>query len=155
MVVTVEVAGMKELLQDMDSLAAKVPKLAQNVNKQLGKRTKRFAKDNIQPKFPKRKGSENLKQKIFRRTGKNFVIVKADTSYAEYVESGTGPHTITARKGKRLNLPPHYPRKVRHPGARGYPSQGFLSRAADRAISQFDKVLELESRKLFKRRIKI
>jgi len=138
---SIEVIGLKDLDKDIQRLKNESPKLGQNIIKELGKRTKRFAKQAIRNKWPKRKGSEDLKNKITRQIGKNFVWVKANTSYASYVEFGTRGHPIP-------NNPLWGLRGREHPGAKSYPSKHFMSRAVNRAIKQFEKIEKLERKKL-------
>lgn len=129
-----------ETVREFKLDAVRAKRLKKEVLYQKGLRTKRYAKANIQPIYGGGEHSENLRQSIHRRTGKDFVVVSAVASYAEFVELGTKPSSTG------------YPRSVyikgvgwrkleAHPGARGYPSQAFMRRAVARVESEEDTII--------------
>jgi len=152
MKIRINVSGADRVKRTLTDIEKKSPLLAQNVNRTLGLETSRRAKQNIKPIFPKSNNSEGLKEHIFMRTGANRVFVTAKTSYAQYVETGTGPSTTGYPRSVRIGN--KWVRMISHPGSSGYPSQRFFSRAMLDTLKEFDKIVKQESKKLFKDGIK-
>ena len=123
-------------------------RVKRNVLREAGFRTKRYAKMNIKSRYGGGSHSENLRGSIYMRTTKNFVSVTAGASYAGYVEYGTKPSIK------------NYPRNVyiagvgwrrmdMHPGAQGYPSQHFMTRAVVRVEKEFDDIIKIQIKKVY------
>lgn len=77
-------------------------------------------------KFARRAGDEGvfigvrpLRGARQAKLGKAGATNPNDPYYWRFVEFGTGPHRIAAGAGRRLALPPKFPRVVSHPGAKG------------------------------------
>ena len=82
-----------------------------------------YLKSEMEARVPVDTGK--LKQSIQIRVTGDKVIIGPDTEYAEYVEFGTKPHEIRAKKGKalafRMGGQTVIVKSVKHPGTRAQP----------------------------------
>lgn len=82
-----------------------------------------YIKSDMESRVPVRTG--RLKQSIAIKVETDRVIIGPNTEYAAYVEFGTKPHVIEAKKGKALAfMGPNgrvFVKKVNHPGTRPHP----------------------------------
>jgi hypothetical protein len=64
--------------------------------------------------------------------------VGTNLSYARYVQDGTRPHVIRAKRAKALSWPgaSHPVRSVKHPGTKANP---FIDRGVARSKSEFER----------------
>lgn len=65
-------------------------------------------------------------------------VIEATAPYASFVESGTEPHEIRARRARALHWVDadgdHFARRVQHPGARQMPFIGPAAQKAERVM---------------------
>lgn len=82
-----------------------------------------YIKSDMESRVPVRTG--RLKQSIAIKVETDRVIIGPNTDYAWYVEHGTGPHVIEAKKGKALAWRGSngmvYAKRVNHPGTKPNP----------------------------------
>lgn len=143
-----------KLERDFKNIDKNFPKLGEKIRRKLANKTKILAKQNIQPRWM---STGKLKNNIiFRKEGTNKTTVIAGTPYAGYVEMGTKPHKIIGhpylsfyweKLGKNVRL-----REVNHPGAQGYPSQHFMTRAFNQMVTESDGIIQKEVDKFFNQR---
>lgn len=60
------------------------------------------------------------KKSITGRTNKSKSFIGTKLWYAHFLEGGTAPHTIKAKKGKFLNIYGRLVKSVKHPGIKAY-----------------------------------
>jgi len=133
------ISNLDRTLFHMDRFVANLPIAATDIIHDLGWSVLKHAKSHIVPKFPKTRETEDLKESIvIARSGRDFVSVQAQASYARFVEHGTSPHEIP-------NNPLWGMRGKVHPGAQAYPSRFFMRRAMVKAIAEVRDIINVEA----------
>lgn len=129
-------------------LAREMPEAGREVIREVGTRIRKYARDNANKRiYPRRSSiSEDLAKSIYKRTGKDFVSIQVLASYGAAMETGTQPH-----------FEPNHPwfSQRMHPGAQGYPIQGFMRRAVNRGMTELNPLArEVLNKRLGKIQIK-
>ena len=141
---SIDLREVRALQRDLKQIQRDYPKLGEQIRYNLAERTKRYAKANIQPKWPGSTG--RLKQSIImRKEDKNRTTVMAMTPYAGYVEFGTKPHAQPNSIIEKF-------RKHGHPDEKNYPSKRFMSRAFEQMMREAGSVMRTEVDAFFKAR---
>lgn len=81
-------------------------------------------------------------------------VIESPMNYSSYVEAGTEPHVIAARRKKFLHWKDaggdHFARSVQHPGTRSIPFMGPAYIAAERTLQARMEAEAVEAGKVFK-----
>ena len=136
----VEIVGLDKFIADTKRAGANVKPL---INAALVNSTNRTQK-NIRQRASHKTGA--LQRSVLTQVDYPHGKVSANEKYAEYVEKGTRPHTITPKNKKALfwkgALNPY--KSVHHPGTKAKP---FFKPGVEASIQyvqeQFTKVMEI------------
>lgn len=83
-----------------------------------------------------------LRESITAKATANTATVQAAAKYASWVENGTAPHSISARRKKALrfvqNGQVRFARQVKHPGSKPRP---FMREAQEKAAPLFERLI--------------
>jgi len=83
-------------------------------------------------------------------------VIEATKRYASFVEEGTAPHEIRARRAAALHWvddagEDHFARKVNHPGTRSMPFIGPAAQKAERVMVREAEIAEVEAARIMDR----
>jgi hypothetical protein len=80
--------------------------------------------------------------------------MRSPMKYSSYVEAGTEPHIIEARRKKSLRWEDadgtHFARRVHHPGSKSIPFMGPAYHIAERVLAARMETVGVEAGKVFK-----
>lgn len=151
----------KDLIQakkDLELINRDFPRLGGNIRRNLAARTKRLAKDYIQPKWG---STGRLKGSImYRKEGTDRTDVIAQMPYAGYVELGTQPHKIKFPPNSKGDMLSRYWRTEigkkhmagstrTHPGAK---AMRFMEKAYKQMSREAEGIIGNEMNKFFRKR---
>ena len=130
-----KIEGADKFLKTLNSLN----KLHVTISRELAE----AIKSNAERLAPTRTGKLRRSIRIVEGAGCYMVLMGGrEAPYAPFIEYGTRPHIIRARKAMALRFEVHgetvYARYVKHPGTR---AQRILSRAVEESLRGMDEVV--------------
>jgi len=130
-----KVEGMDKLLKALNSLS--------KLHTVISRRLAETIRSNAERLAPTRTGRLKRSIRIVEGAGSYMVLMGGrEAPYAKFIEYGSRPHTITARKAMALRFEAHgdviYAKYVRHPGTR---AQRILARAIELSLRELDEIV--------------
>lgn len=146
--ISLKINGLDELVRNANKMGGEMKQLLYQTMVKSVTIVKEDAKKIKSGSFKNQSG--DLRRSIVGRVeSAERGVVSTDIPYAEYVEYGTRPHTITPKNGKYLAFKGRsgnmvFAKKINHPGSRPYPyMQPALDDNQDNIFREYEALGQL------------